>query len=212
MAIAGVFLPIVLPIILLDNLCTFKIIPDEQAKTILHLFFFINLFAYSIYTGALIFLFSKIIAGDQWNVAECLRTGLNNFPNILAITVISGMLIMLGFMLFIVPGIIISARLSFAAYHIILDGETPIGALKRSYEATRQYMWKIVLSSLIFSIPMLLIFFLIHRTYPSIFYLNIFTGIATDIGFDILSVIFAVLIFRFYSFYKEALEHRPASP
>ncbi|MDJ0828694.1 MAG: hypothetical protein QNI92_02515, partial [Desulfobacterales bacterium] len=52
MAIAGVFLPIVLPIILLDNLCTFKIIPDEQAKTILHLFFFINLFAYSIYTGA----------------------------------------------------------------------------------------------------------------------------------------------------------------
>ncbi len=62
---------------------------------------------------------------------------------------IKGLLILAGFLLFIVPGIYLSVRWMFAELLVIDKGLRPLEALKASSELTKGYRWKLFLFTLV---------------------------------------------------------------
>jgi uncharacterized membrane protein len=68
---------------------------------------------------------------------------------------IKTVLILIGFLLLIVPGIYLSVRWMFAELLVIDKGLRPLEALKASSELTKGYRWKLFLFSLVMMILIL---------------------------------------------------------
>ena len=64
-------------------------------------------------------------------------------------TLLSGVITLIGFILLIVPGIIIGTRLQFAPYLVIDKGLGPIEALKKSWKMTEGVTWNLILLGLL---------------------------------------------------------------
>ena len=67
-------------------------------------------------------------------------------------SILKSLIIFLGFILFIVPGIILSIRLSFFDYLIVDKNSKIIESLKRSWEITRSNTWNLFLLYLLFAL------------------------------------------------------------
>jgi len=76
-----------------------------------------------------------------------------------AATILTGILVILGFAAFILPGIYIMFKLIFFTYFIILENKGIRDSFKRSWAITKGSLWKICLLSLsIFAVMMVLSF------------------------------------------------------
>jgi uncharacterized membrane protein len=73
---------------------------------------------------------------------------LKAFWRYLGMSIVFFVSVVIGFILLIVPGIIIAIGWSFAPYLVIEQGAGPIDALKRSWELTRGNRWKLFLLGL----------------------------------------------------------------
>lgn len=65
------------------------------------------------------------------------------YLNIILANLIVFALVMIGFMMLIVPGIIILCRLSFVSYLFMDKGLEPMKAVEKSWELTRGYGWRV---------------------------------------------------------------------
>lgn len=107
------------------------------------------------------------------------------------VQILAGLIILAGYLLFIVPGIILSIKYSLALYAYLIEGKKGRSALKRSAELTNGYCWSILRRYLIWFYliigRMLVIMFI-----PGLnFFANFITIILTPLG-----VIYSYNIYR----------------
>lgn len=69
---------------------------------------------------------------------------------------IKGLLIFVGLVFFIIPGIYLSIRWMFAELYVIDQGMRPIEALRASSALTKGHMWKLLLFTIVVWVLMLL--------------------------------------------------------
>lgn len=77
-------------------------------------------------------------------VPEVLQESLRFFPRVLVVTILTKLIIGLGFIAFIIPGIIASLLLSFTIPALVWHNLTPWQAMVRSYRAVRQNWWNVL--------------------------------------------------------------------
>lgn len=75
--------------------------------------------------------------------SEVLREAMRFFPRVFAVTILTKLLVGLGFIMFIIPGIVVSIFLSFAIQAMIWHNLKPWTAIVRSYRAVRQNWWNV---------------------------------------------------------------------
>jgi hypothetical protein len=91
-----------------------------------------NIFAIVLAMAALTHALARAIAGETPAFGDALRAGLRRWVPLAAATVIAWVLIALGLVLFVVPGLLLLA-MWFAIYPVaVLEGRSALGALKRS--------------------------------------------------------------------------------
>lgn len=66
-----------------------------------------------------------------------------NYLNIILSSLLTFVLIGIGILFLIVPGIILACRLVFVSYLVMDKGLDPVGAIEKSWEMTRGYGWTI---------------------------------------------------------------------
>lgn len=76
------------------------------------------------------------IRGRETTIGDCLKVGLSAIWSVLAIALLSGLLIGLGFLVCIIPGILLAVRWAVAVPVTVEERLGPIEALKRSGELT----------------------------------------------------------------------------
>ncbi len=100
-----------------------------------------------IYGGYLILLF-KHSAGEKVEFDD-LFTIDRRWISLAAVLILKTLLVGLGFLLFILPGIYLAIRWMFAEYLVIDQNMTPVQALRASSELTKGYWWKLFGFSLV---------------------------------------------------------------
>ncbi|MGC9220778.1 MAG: hypothetical protein ACP5H2_05415 [Solirubrobacteraceae bacterium] len=103
----------------------------------------------------------KLADGEQPRLGEVFRAGLRVLPVVAAAQIIAAILIGLGLVFFIVPGLIIGIRLAVVAPSAAVERTNWPGALRRSFELTSRNAWRtlglLIVTGVINQIPALII-------------------------------------------------------
>ena len=153
----------------------------------------------TLYSYALaILLIDDIFKEKSRSVSNYFYQALYFFPKIIGIGLITGILVVFGLLLFILPGLYISARLMFAPYIGLMENRPILDSVKKAYEITEGKGWKLIgyVVAVIFPIIIILITIL---TGFAVFLIpeNINAYIAIAYLFSFLSFIYlAIYIYR----------------
>ncbi len=160
-------------------------------------------------TGALIVLFSKTINGEKWTYTQCILSGIVFWPRLFIATIIVEVFIIIGFFLFVIPGIILAALLGFYDFFIVLEENGTILSLKNSAAFAKNYVVEIIGGFLLILAPILWVYYILHGPLSAIFYGSEITSIFSDIFLSVIEMLVLVLFFRFYCLIKFEKHNKP---
>lgn len=87
--------------------------------------------------------FLKAVRGEKYEIKDMFAVFQRNYWNAVLGNIVVGLIIGIGFLMLIVPGIIFACRLAFVPY-LIIDREMEVTeALNKSWEMTKGYGWQI---------------------------------------------------------------------
>lgn len=100
--------------------------------------------------------FLKAVRGERIEVKDIFVVFQRNYWNVVIANIVVGVIVGLGFVMLIVPGIIFACRLAFVPY-LVVDREMDVmDALRVSWDMTRNYGWQIFLMGLL-AIPIVIL-------------------------------------------------------
>ena len=79
---------------------------------------------------------ARFVSGEPVTYNSLLFNSLRYWPRILLVALAANAVIFIGFLCFIVPGLIIAARLSLVVPVLLVEGRSPVETLKRSWRLT----------------------------------------------------------------------------
>lgn len=85
---------------------------------------------------------ADVYLGAPVTIGGTYRYALGRLPSILAITILSTLAALLGFVLLIIPGIIALVRLAFAPVALVVEGQRGADAMRRSWRLTKGFFWR----------------------------------------------------------------------
>jgi hypothetical protein len=83
----------------------------------------------------------RYLQGSKAGIGACLGQGLRRLPAIFGIAVLTTILVFVGMILLIVPGIIVGLMICLAIPALMVEDTGVTGSLKRSRELTKGYRW-----------------------------------------------------------------------
>ncbi len=185
-----------LPVIILDRILRNK--ENSQSPFIIII---IALISVAIANTALTILFSAILKQEKADIKKIISKSFKYLPKMITAMVAYALAIILGLICFIIPGIIIGARLSFYNYYIIYEEMEPLDSLNESFQATKGFTFEISMLYIIMFFFVAIIQLILAFNYftASIPFLSILTDY---ISFVIRSIIL-IMTFRVYCLVKE---------
>lgn len=88
------------------------------------------------------FMFLKAARNQKFEVKEMFG-GFSQYFNVVLANLLTIVLVFLGLLLFIIPGIIVLCRLAFVPYIVMDQGLGPIAAVEKSWQTTKGHGWTI---------------------------------------------------------------------
>lgn len=85
----------------------------------------------------------KAMRNEKPQIETFIQGFRENYFNIVLANLIKVALIILGFVFFIIPGIILACRLVFVSYLVLDKNLDPIAAIEKSWDMTRGHGWKV---------------------------------------------------------------------
>ena len=153
----------------------------------------------TLYSYALaILLIDDIFKEKSRSVSNYFYQALYFFPKIIGIGLITGILVVFGLLLFILPGLYISARLMFAPYIGLMENRPILDSVKKAYEITEGKGWKLIGYIVAVIFPIIIILITILTGFAVLLIpVNINAYIAIAYLFSFLSFIYlAIYIYR----------------
>lgn len=204
-AISIIILPIIIPLEIVSALYHAFYASDEFILSEQLFPMSLSIAAYPIYSVALIFYIASIISDKPYNTNNLWKLGLHYWLPFTILSILVGLTVAMGLMLFIIPGIILTIRYAFSNFELLLNQQTPLDAMKNSWHTTKDYAWKILSGYIIITIGLYLPFYLLLSMFEekSISYWTIHTLI--NIAFSVLSSLYTIFAYRIYEFSKTGI-------
>lgn len=165
-----------------------------------------TLVIYPYLTGTQIYLFYALFNGQSPTIGQCLSKGWSCLLRLVLASFISLLLTLIGLTLFIIPGIIVAARLSLSSFFIVIEGYDAVDALKHSFAVTREYTLLIVNSFMLLILVLILPQIVVYMGLAQLGLYTFISSTLLDLVSVILSSLFFVLLFRIYCLYKRKEE------
>lgn len=88
-------------------------------------------------------LIKAIITPERLSILDAYRYGFRHFLSFLWLSILVGVVTILGYILFIIPGIIVSVWFAFAQFVFVTENQRGVSAMKASREYVRGKWWKV---------------------------------------------------------------------
>jgi hypothetical protein len=105
------------------------------------LFFLISIFTLVLYAG-IIYRLDNLVHGREDTLMECVAFGFKKFPSMLLAAFLYGLAVLLGFVLLLIPGIILTESLMYYMFFIVLESKGAYRALRCSHSLVWGNWWR----------------------------------------------------------------------
>ena len=113
------------------------------------LIYFVLIFLASTFISGMVFV---RIGGKKKTLDKIINKTLKRYPALLATTFLTSIIIALGFIAFIIPGIYLTFKLILSPVSSVVEDKSPIDAMKRSWHMTFGNWWYLFALSVLFFI------------------------------------------------------------
>lgn len=179
---------------------------DESGLHIGHLSALLLLLLRPFAEGAVMAQLVAIEGGRPRGLGDCLMFCLRAAPTLLLTFLFLGVLVYLGLMLLIFPGVWLYARLCQAPFIAVLEGRTPVQALQESFHRTEADQWQILLAVTLAYMMVLLVANTVGVLILEVLGEQQVSTLLVALVTSLLSTLPTVLVFRYYGL------HRPPAP
>ncbi len=164
-----------------------------------------------IYIGALVYALFQIKSGRTVTYKEAIAIGFKKWGSLFAARFVAGILIGLGSVALVIPGVILAVRYSLLDPAVIIEGRGTSESRARSTELTVGRRWQIFWAAVLFFVPYMILCTAIDLPLGFIESLDI---MPVEVVLDcILDIAFAVIQIVLFLFYWEATQdQRHAEP
>ena len=204
-AISMIILPIVVPIDVLTTLYQYFLASDELTISEQLIPMFIGMIAYPIYAVRVVFYIASAISNERIDTKTSWRLGFKFWLPYATMSFFIGLVVMLGLIFLVIPGIIFSVRYSFSEFELLLNKNKSLDAMKNSWDATKDYVWVILggylVITFVFYAPYYLISEFLNQESASYWVLDT----VLNIVYSVLGALYTIFTFRVYEFAK--LQH-----
>jgi hypothetical protein len=87
---------------------------------------------------------AQATVGDPVDVGESYRWGLRRFGSVLLVSILVGVLVAIGFILLIIPGIILLVFFAVSIPAVVVEGRRGTDAMRRSWNLVRRHFWHVL--------------------------------------------------------------------
>ncbi|MBT8765348.1 YciC family protein [Pseudomonas boanensis] len=117
----------------------------------------VSMLFYPLYVGALIIFTDSRSHRIRLKPRQVIELTLFRWPSFAVLAAISTLLIMVGAWMLILPGLYVMIKLAFAEYLLVLEGKSPLDAIRLSFELTKGHFLTILACILMVMGPIWLI-------------------------------------------------------
>nr|WP_143547731.1 hypothetical protein [Rhodopirellula sp. SM50] len=196
---SAIILTVWLPGNLLINYLAYYVYSEDEIVNLMRSTMWIEGIFGPIYIGAMIHVLWKLKTGEYVSYSEAIGVGIRNWGRLFAARLVAGLIITLGFIVFLIPGIVLQVRYALLDSAVVLDGAGAHRATVRSTELTVGMRWQIFFAAILFFVPYLFLSFAIYLPvdlYPQLD--TMATSVVMDCFLDIVYAIIQIVMFLFY--------------
>lgn len=204
--ISLIVLSITIPAAIFEEVIQNNFATDSSDTLDILVQFLISTAVYPIYSVATIFFIAAVVSGEKMATGTLLKLGIRFWFPYTILSALFGVAVMFGFVLLIIPGVILMIRWSFAPFELLLNQSKPYDALRESWKATKSFAG-VLLKGYLFLIVIL-------------FGSNILLGVVMEswlgnssisfqvmnailsLGYEVLYVMFTIFTFYIYGLSK----------
>lgn len=199
----SIVLPFVLALEVFDAFYVANYVDDKLLLNDTIPLLFIHLLVQPFYSVAIVFYLAAVISAQTITTLEAWLISIKYWPTYLLMSLILNLFVLTGLLVFIIPGVILFIRFSFAEFYLILEKQSPMDAIKSSVNATKDYFLILLTGFLMLGIftyaPFLMINEFLEIDDNEMSLLSIFISVV----FDIVTIIFTIFAYRVYQLSKE---------
>jgi hypothetical protein len=152
-----------------------------------------------LYIAALIYALSALKKGRRPRYSDAMAAGLQSWVRLAIAQLLTGALIGVGFVLLLVPGIVLFVRYALLDPVVVLEGAGTDRARHRSTELTAGRRWQILWAWLLFYTLFLVISYVVYVPLEQFPVLNTMaTGVALDCALDVAFAIIHIVMVLYY--------------
>jgi len=202
--IVAVLLPFVLLLAMLSWFFDGMATQDQNSiSSVFSLYLVIDSALHPIYAGGLVLYLASVVTGENWRPLRCYQAALQFWLPLFVLNWLMAFMVMAGMMMFIIPGLWVMARLSFANFLCIFEGMSAPDALVHSWQRTEPYQGVLIGGVMLyFSLKLLP---LLNPTAPEeADGIQTLSNMLVGTIFEILSMWFVVFCFRIYTLQRDS--------
>ena len=143
---------------------------------------------YVFFAGLCSYRFRTLLEGGKGKIGTEMARTSSKFFQLLGVSILSAILFVLGFLLFILPGFYIIIRLSFAYYYVLFNDCSATEAIKQSWEHTKDVQWQLIGGMVVIGLIII-----VTQVVVSVIKMADPTNIPLEIGLSVLAEPFAAL-------------------
>jgi hypothetical protein len=111
----------------------------------------------SLFLGGMIIRMAYDAKRGKPSLGKSARFVASKYITLLVASIISGIIVMLGFVALFIPGIFLGVKLFFVQYGILIGNKGVVSSLKNSWKITKGNWWRVFILMIVFSIVSMLI-------------------------------------------------------
>jgi hypothetical protein len=168
-------------------------------------FFSLHVILIPLYLSALIVFMASRVDGNSPSFKSVYTKAFQFWWPMAVVYLVTSILIGIGFLALIIPGLIVMARTSYAQFYCVLENNSPMEAIKKSWSETRENQWIILIGLTVMYLAIEVPDWLASKALSAIGVNYAFIHVVTSILYGILFSLPIIFAFRMYSDRKTIL-------
>ena len=152
-----------------------------------------------IYIGALVYALFEIKSGRSVAYKEAMAVGFKKWGSLFAARFAAGLLMALGLVAFVIPGVMVAVRYALVDAAVIVEGKGASASLSRSVQLTAGRRWQIFGAAVSFFLPLMALSVGLYLPLAFVESLDIApVAVVLDCVLDVVYAVIQIVMFLFY--------------